>query len=132
MNPLSFNSIFRIFTLIVTIVGSIGAVVYVLNANQRNESLVLVGLFVAWVVSPFLGLFAAESLSKGRSESTHAKLYLLMMFISISTLAIYSDSLPLPKREPAFYYLVVPAVSWILMLIGQFSFGKKSKKKRKR
>ncbi len=94
--------------------GSLGLMLY---TGSRNESVLLLGLFAGWVLSPFLALLVASVVSKDWSALTRVTLYCLMLVITGGSLFGYSGVLSPPGAKPAFIFLVVPLISWLLMAI---------------
>lgn len=82
-----------------------------------HPALFLRVLFAAWVLSPFAALVLADVASKRWLAPTRATLYGLMLVVALGSLAVYGGLVPLPESKPAFLYLVVPAVSWLLLAI---------------
>lgn len=106
----------RVVALIAVVVGAAGSVGLMLWVGRRNPSYLLLALFVIWVLSPFVALVAADILSKRWPISMRATLYGVMLVLALGSLAIYRDiaSKPLTPK-PAFWFLVVPFGSWLLM-----------------
>lgn len=72
-------------------------------------------LFAVWVLSPFALLVLAETVSKGWSLLTRAALHAVMLVITLGTLVIYSVvAFGPPRAQPAFVFVLVPPVSWLL------------------
>jgi hypothetical protein len=74
-------------------------------------------LFTGWVLSPFIGLFIADRISKHWLSKTRSNIYLLMIFITLASLIFYSGILNVPGTKPAFKFLIVPLISWALILV---------------
>jgi len=83
--------------------------------GHRNPSRFLLVLFLIWDLSPFLALVLANMVSKRWSANTRATLYVVMLILSLSSLALYGDVVWRPRPQPAFMFLVVPLGSWLLM-----------------
>jgi hypothetical protein len=77
----------------------------------------LLGLFVIWDLSPFVALLLADMLSKRWSVITRATLHIVMLVLALSSLALYGDVVLRPRPQPAFMFLVVPLISWLLITI---------------
>jgi len=114
-NILSLN-LARTTALIITLTGAFGSLGFVLNAGRNNSSVLLVTLFVIWTLSPFLALLIANSVSKSWSVLMRSLLYVLMIVLSVGSVVAYSGLLSFPNMKPAFLYLFVPLVSWLLIL----------------
>ncbi len=99
------------------VVGALGSVGFMLWVGHRNPSRLLIGLFVIWVLSPFMALLLANIVSKRWSVITRATLYGVMLILTLISLAFYGDVVWRPRPQPAFMFLVVPFGSWLLMTI---------------
>ena len=109
----------RTMGLVAVVVGSGISLGLVLRANHNNNVSFLIVLFVIWVISPFMTLLVACVVSRHWSGLTRLMLYSLMLILSIGSLIGYSDLLnsPVTGTKPAFVFLVVPLISWLLMAI---------------
>lgn len=99
----------------VLLVGAVGSVGLVLKAGRHTPVLLLV-LFVGWVLSPFMALLVANRFSKRWPVSTRVAIYCLMLVVTLASLVGYSGAFNLPGTKPAFIFLVVPLISWLLMV----------------
>lgn len=106
----------RVAALIALLVGAVGSLALMFNVGRNQKSIVLLALFLLWDVSPFAGLFAADMFSKNWSRAARVSLYCLMFFLTAVSLVAYSGVLNPPATKNAFMFLVVPGVSWLLML----------------
>ena len=107
----------RIVALIVLLVGAAASLVLMFNAGRNQKSIFLIVLFTVWVLSPFAAVFAANVIARRWSIPTRASLYLLMLFITLGSLFSYGGLLNPPGTKPAFKFLIVPLVSWLLIVI---------------
>jgi hypothetical protein len=112
-----FLGLLHAVALIAIVVGAGGSVGLMLWIGHRNPSRVLLGLFVIWDLSPFVALLLADMLSKRWSVITRATLHIVMLVIALSSLALYGDVVLRRRPQPAFMFLVVPLISWLLMTI---------------
>jgi len=110
-------ALLRAVALIAVVVGAVGSVGLILWVGRGNPSRVLLGLFVIWDLSPFIGLLLAEMVSKRWSVITRATLHIVMLVVALSSLALYGDVVLRPRPQPAFMFLVVPLGSWLFMTI---------------
>jgi hypothetical protein len=115
-NKTSRQNILRTTALTTLLVGTIGSLYFMFNAGSNQKSIVLIGLFTAWVLSPFIGLFVADRLSKHRSDKIHSLNYWTMLILSVASLTVYSGALTPSQTRPAFNFLVVPLLSWLTIL----------------
>lgn len=113
--------------LVVVMVGAVGSLDLMLSAGRHNPSILLVALFVAWVLSPFIALTIANLISKRWSITERVTLYIMTIVLTLGSLFLYGGALAFGTK-PAFKYLLVPLLSWILMSIAYFitKFGKKT------
>ena len=98
------------------LVGSIGSLYFMFKAGSNQKSIILIGLFTAWVLSPFVGLFIANKITSIWSVITAQLLYWLMLGLSIISIIAYSGLMRIPDTKPAFIFLVFPFVSWFAIL----------------
>jgi len=104
-------------SLIVLFTGAMGSLQLMFNAGRNNNSVLLMALFTIWVLSPFVTLFIAVLLSKHWPATSRTTLHVLMLFLSLGSLAAYSGTFSQPTTRPAFMFLVIPLISWLLMMI---------------
>jgi hypothetical protein len=108
----------RAVAIIAAVAGAMGSVALTLHIGRHNASRILLSLFVIWVLSPFVALVFASLVSKSWSAPTRATLYGVMLVLTLGSLAIYGDvAFGPPRASPAFAFLVVPLVSWLLITV---------------
>ncbi len=104
--------------MIAVLVGAAGSVGLMLHAGRHQDSLVLLGLFTGWVLSPFVALLAADRVSKNGSVLTRTTLYSLMLALALGFLAIYGFVvLGPPRAKVAAVFLMAPLASWVVIII---------------
>ena len=113
---LTATNLLRMAALVITFAGAVGSLCFMFNAGREQRSVLLLVLFTAWVLSPFVGLFVATMISKGWTVRTRALLYCLMIVVTLGSLVVYSGALSSPETKPAFVFLVVPVASWFLVV----------------
>jgi MFS family permease len=101
VKKLSNYDLLRVIALIVLFAGAVSSLTLMFNAGRNQNSILLIVLFTGWVLSPFIGLFIAHMISKRWLGKTRLTIYLLIIFIAIAS----------------FKFLVVPLISWVLILI---------------
>ena len=111
------QNILRIASLSTVLVGAIGSMYFMFTAGSHQKSIVLLVLFTAWVLSPFIGLVVVNRLSKPLSAKIHTLIYWTTVLVSVASLSMYSGALPFSQTKPAFNFLVVPFLSWLVLLI---------------
>jgi len=98
--------------------GAAGSVAFTLYDGRRNPSLILMALFALWVLSPFVALLLADLYSKRWPVRLRAALYILMIIVTVGSLAIYANvALGPPRAKTAFAFVVTPPVSWLVIAI---------------
>ena len=107
----------HITALIVLLIGAAGSLILMFNAGRNQNSILLIILFTGWVLSPFIALLIADVISMRWLIKTRVTIYFLMLFISLVSLLGYSGALNVPGTKPAFKFLIVPVISWVLILI---------------
>jgi hypothetical protein len=113
-----FLGLLHAVALTAVVAGAGGSVGLMLWVGHRNPSRVLLVLFAIWVLSPFIAVGLADSVSKRWSVLTRATLHSVMLILTLGSLAIYGDVVLRPPRAtPAFVFLVVPLGSWLMMTI---------------
>ncbi len=125
----NFNQSFlRTTALIVALVGAVGSMYFMFSASRKQNSIVLLGLFTAWVLSPFVGLFISNKISKRWTVTTRSLLYWLIIVLTIGSLVAYSGAFNTPQTKNAFIFLIVPLISWILLIVAVLTARRLSRK----
>ena len=112
----STQNFLRTTALIVVLVGAVGSLYFMFSASRKQNSIILLGLFTAWVLSPFLGLFISNKISNRWTIPARALLYWLMIILTIGSLVAYSGAFNTPETKNAFRFLIFPMISWILIV----------------
>ena len=100
-----------------TVAGAAGSVVFTFMVGRHNESRVLMGMFMVWVLAPFVALLVADRRSRGWPAATRTALQGVMLAVALGSLIIYGAvALGPPRPQPAAYFLLVPLGSWLLGL----------------
>ncbi len=106
----------RTTALIVALVGAVGSLYFMFNAGREQKSIILLGLFTAWVLSPFVGLFISNKISNRWTVVARALLYWFIIFLTIVSLVSYSGAFNTPETKNAFIFLIFPMISWFLIV----------------
>jgi len=114
--PNNHNSL-RIIASIILFAGAISSLVLMFYAGHNQKSILLILLFTGWVLSPFIGLFIADMISKHWLPKTRLAIFWLIIFITLASLIFYSGALNVSGTKPAFKFLIVPLISWVLILV---------------
>ncbi len=109
--------VLRAASIIVVAVGAIGSLVFMFRAGRRTPRFLLI-LFTIWVLSPFVALLWANTVSKRWSVLTRATLYCVTIIVTLGSLAIYSEWVNLRPAGSAnaFLFVAIPPAS--LLFIG--------------
>ena len=110
-------SFLRIIALIILLSGAVAALIFMFIAGRNQRSILLIVLFTGWVLSPFMTLFVAEMILTRWLTLTRKRLYFLSIFMTFGSLISYSGALGSANTKTAFKFLVVPLISWLLILI---------------
>jgi hypothetical protein len=98
--------------------GAVVSVALLLRATSRNPSPLLVVLLAIWVASPFVVLLVASLVSPRWSPPTRRALSIVMLVVTLSTLAIYVADAVWPRAsQGAFDFIVVPPASWLVIAL---------------
>jgi len=104
--------------LLAAVIGAAGSVwfMYLVGARQRSGILIL--MFTVWVLSPFVGLVAADHRWKDRAPPFRATLHVVTLLVALGSLAVYGEvALGPPRLKPARFFLMVPLLSWVILAI---------------
>ena len=113
-----FLRVLRGAALIALLAGAGGSLDLMLYAGRHNPSILLVLLFAGWVLSPFVAAVLASVVSKRWSVPTRVALNVVMLVITLGSLAIYwNAAFGHPRAKIGFIFLVVPLGSWLLIAI---------------
>jgi hypothetical protein len=115
--PSSVN-VLRLAAMAALLAGTLGSVYLTFYVGRQNSSGLLLTLFALWVVSPFVGAVLASAMSKRWQVSARVWLYVVMIVIALGSLAVYGEvAYGPPQPKPAFYFLMTPLASWVLIAI---------------
>ena len=106
----------RSLALGVATAGALGSLAFTLQAGGHNVSVILILLFSVWVLSPFILLIIFCLRSGNWSARARISLYMIMMMISLISLLFYGGLIFFSGAKPAFVFLVIPLISWIISL----------------
>jgi len=118
----------RTVALVVLLAGAGGSLDLTLQAGRNNPSVLLRVLFACWVLSPFIALLVANLISIRWSLLTRRVLYFLMLVLTLGSLFCYSGAWSPPGTKPAFVFLIVPVISWLLLAIVLWLAASQSRK----
>ena len=125
------NKIFLQTTaLMVVLVGAAGSLYFMFSAGHEQKSIILLGLFTAWVLSPFVGLLISNKISNRWTALARALVYWLKIVLAIGSLVAYSGAFNTPETKNAFIFLIFPMISW-LFIVTIFLIARKISNKHK-
>lgn len=108
----------RTASLVSAITGVAGSVVLMLLVGRRNQSSILMVMFAGWVSSPFVAFIAVERMAARWPALTQSTMHWLMPIFALGSLVIYGAvAFGPPRPTPAFFFLVVPFVSWVVLAL---------------
>ena len=120
----------RTTALIVALVGAVGSLHFMFSAGRKQNSIILLGLFTAWVLSPFVGLLISNKISNRWTALARALIYWLKIVLAIGSLVAYSGAFNTPETKNAFIFLIFPMISW-LFIVTIFLIARKISNKHK-
>ena len=103
--------------LILILTGAVGSLVLTFHTGRKNNSVLLPLLFAVWVLSPFIAFLMSDIISRSWPVFVRAALYCIIIVLTVSSLLCYGGLLSPPGVKPAFVFLIVPLISWILLVI---------------
>lgn len=105
----------RTMAVIMLLAGALGSIGFVLNEGRHTPVFLLI-LFVGWVLLPYIALLIVNVLSKPWPVPARKTLCILMLLIPIGSLLIYSGIWRPSDTRPAAIFLVVPLISYLLIV----------------
>jgi hypothetical protein len=110
--------IVRLLALTALPLGALASIVFMLRVGQRHESRILLALFTGWVLAPFIALAWSHVSAKSWPESAKVMLAALTVMVALCSTAIYGYvAFGPPRTKPAFFFLVVPFASLMLVAL---------------
>jgi hypothetical protein len=107
----------RTIALTVVMAGAIGSLGLMLYTGRKNPSVILMLMFAVWVLSPFGALLVANFISRQWTTLTNTALSCLMLVVTAISWVTYSGIWTPPGRHTAFVFLVIPLLSWVLIVV---------------
>jgi len=95
-------------------VGALGSLGFMFVAGRRTPTLLLV-IFTFWVLAPWVGLALADKASKRWPAGSRAALHGLALLVTLVSLAIYGYVALGPPRQGAFWFVLIPPASCVLI-----------------
>ncbi len=108
----------RVAALVALVVGAAGSLGFMFRAGQHTPRLLLI-LFAIWVLSPFVIILWAITVSKRWSVLTRAALHYVTLIVTLGSLATYGGWVHLkpPGSGNAFLFVIIPPASLIFIAI---------------
>jgi hypothetical protein len=97
-------------------IAAAASLMFMFHFGGRNPSIVLVTLFAGWVASPFVGACVLILSSRRWSNTGGVVVAVAALVMAAAALMFYGGAIPLRGFPPAFRYLAVPFVSWVLLV----------------
>ena len=117
-NKYGFFKLLQIIVPFIIALGAIGSVVLVSVAGRHSNQHFLQLLFDIWVFSPFGIIILIKKFSKKWLTITQSVLNCTILFITVASLIIYMIvNINLPSTHLAFPFMVIPLLSWLIILI---------------
>jgi hypothetical protein len=108
----------RAISVIAVAAGAVVSLGFMFRVGGQQASLILIGLFTGWVLSPFVALVAADAVLKRHAALVRVTLCALMLIVTAASLVVYGNvALGPPRPQPAAMFLLVPLGSWLLMAV---------------
>ena len=106
----------RTTALIVALVGAVGSLYFMFSAGREQKSIILLGLFTAWILSPYIGFFILNKISNRWTVPARRSIYWLIIVLTIGSLVTYSGAFNTPETKNAFVFLIFPMILWFLIV----------------
>lgn len=116
------------FSLITLLIGCLGSLYFVIYNGRNNKSIVLVLLFIMWVLSPFIGFMLLIRNLNYESGIIYKATNIFIIFISLASLLLYSGLLLAPGAKLTGFFLIVPLISWFMIVILYWLLKNQNKK----
>ncbi len=117
-NKYNFLKLLQTLSPFILAIGAIGSVILVSLAGQHSNQHFLQLLFDIWVFSPFGIIILIKKFSKKWSTITQSLINFLILFLTVASLIIYTIvNINLPSSHLAFPFVVIPLLSWFIILI---------------
>ena len=111
------------------VLGGLGSLVFMHLVGRHNNSIILIALFSFWVSSPFIANAWVWFRILHPSVLARAPYYSSMIAVSLGSLVVYGFvALGARMTRPAFPFLIIPLVSWIVVVLIAASLLSKKRK----
>ena len=113
MNKTSDNSykLMHVANLLALLIAAAWSLCLMFIAGRTNKSVVLMILFTLWVGSPYVALFIITR----KSILIPKQLNYLIFIITIGSVVFYTTGYLSRGKTPAFIFLLIPFISWLII-----------------
>ena len=126
-NPGNSNTQFlAIAAPVFTLISALASLYFMAVAGHRQQSIFLILAFTLWLLAPFAGLFWINRRSFTWLPGRRNVLHWFMVILSIGSVIVYGLGLRPHNAKPAFTFLVVPGLSWGIIIALLFLLRKPS------
>ena len=107
----------RAVSVLVLAAGAAASLALMLRAGRNNPSRLLILMFAAWVIAPFVTLALANVYSRRWRVGVQAALQVASVIVTVGAVAAYGRVLPIPQSTKAgAIFLITPLASWAAIL----------------
>lgn len=125
-------SLLRIASFIAIVAGIVGSLAF-MRRTSPNMPRLLVVLIGLWVISPFVLLAVGDMLATRWPRLNRATIYALALVLAVASLMIYrAVAFGPPRAKPAFFFVLIPPVSWLVIATALATAALVSRKRRAR
>jgi hypothetical protein len=112
------NDLFRLpkVSASVSIIAGIVSIVLLFNASE-HPPIILRTLFIGWVLVPYIGMIIITNITKKRDEKSQRLIFYSLISLSLLSMIAFTGIFRPENSKPAFTWLIVPLVSWIIIAI---------------
>ncbi len=111
-------SILRIAFFIAIVGGTVGSIA-LMRRTSPNMPPILVVLIGLWVISPFVLLVLGDVLANRWPLLSRTMIHVLALVLTVGSLAIYrSVAFGPPRPKPAFFFVLIPPIAWLVIATG--------------
>jgi len=107
----------RTIARVALVAGAAASTALMLRAGARQRSLLLILLFTAWVLSPFLALALANLRAARWTPRLRGALHGAMIGVTAVSLTVYGFHAVRGSMKAGFVYLFGPAMCWLLIVV---------------
>ena len=103
----------------------VASLAFMMMVGRRQKSIVLMAMFTVWVAAPFIAMLYGLMTNAAWLPRRRVRFNVVALPVSLASTAIYAAvSLGPAVSKPAQFFLLVPAMSWLLIAV--FTLAAKS------